>query len=78
MRLVRFAVKLRMKLAGDEKGMFCQFDDFNQFAIWSESAEDETRILKPFAIVVVELVTVAMPFVHNESSVKTRGFGAND
>ena len=76
--LVWFAVKLRMKLAGDKEGMICEFDDFNQFTIRRETAEDKVGLLEAFAVSIVELIPVAMTFVDDKSAVKPGGFGADD
>ena len=65
-RLVRFAVKLRMKLAGDEEGMFGQFDDLHQFPVRREPAQDEAGFLESFAIRIVEFVAMAMALLHHE------------
>src|SRR5437764_10550478 len=76
-RLVRFAVELRMKLAGDKEWVLRQLDDLNQLAIRSKAAEHKIRFSKPFAIGVIELVTMPMPFVHHECPIKPRGFCAD-
>jgi hypothetical protein len=46
MRLVRFTVEFRVKLAGDEERMVGQFDDFHQFTVRSEAAEDKISFLE--------------------------------
>jgi hypothetical protein len=66
MRLMRFALELRMKLARDEKGMFGDFDDFHQLAVRRNAAEDKTRLFKFFAVCIVEFVPVPMTFMDNE------------
>src|SRR5438045_1008755 len=76
-RLVWFAVELRMKLAGDKEWMLRQLDDLYQFAIGSKAAKPKIRFFKLLAIPVVELVTMPMPFVYHKGPVKPRGFCAN-
>src|SRR5215813_5481536 len=69
-RLMGFAVEFRVKLARDEERMFWQFDDFDEFAVRRIAAEGETRFLEFFAVSVVEFVTVAVAFVHDEGTVE--------
>jgi hypothetical protein len=66
MRLVRLAQKLRVKLAGDEKGMILEFNDFNQLAVGRQAAENKTGLFKFLAVGVVEFVAVAVAFVDHE------------
>lgn len=66
MRLMRFALELRMKLARDEKGMFGDFDDFHQLAVRRNAAEDKTRLFKFFAVCIIEFVPVPMTFMDDE------------
>src|SRR5579871_1372676 len=63
MRLVRLAVEFRVELAGNEKWMLRQFNHLDQFAVRRQAAKYKAAFLKPLAVGVVELVTVAMPFL---------------
>ena len=76
--LMRFAVEFGMELAGDEEGVFGYFDDFDQFAIGSITAEAEASLLELFAVGVIEFVAMAVAFVHDESAVEASGFCADD
>ena len=76
MRLVRFAVELRMELARDEERMLGQLDDLDQLAVRREPGEGEIGFLKTFAVGVVKFVTVAMPLVDDESTIQACRFGA--
>src|SRR5437773_12422958 len=78
MRLVRFDLEVRMKLAGDKRRMLRQFDDLHQLAVGREAAECKIRLLKFFPISIVELVTVPMTFVDDKGAIKPRGFCADD
>src|SRR6266481_1189079 len=78
MRLMGLAVEFGMELARDKERVFWQFDDFDQFAIGSVAAEGETGFFELFPISIVEFVTVAVAFVHNESAIETSGFSADD
>jgi hypothetical protein len=77
MGLVRFALELGMKLAGDEEGVFRVFNDLDQFSIRCVTAENKTGFLESLTISVVELVTVAMTLVHHKGAVKPGGFRAD-
>ena len=70
MRLVRLAHEFRMELARNVKGMIFQFDDFHELAVGRRAAENEAGLLKFLAVVVVELVAMAMAFVDDEGAVK--------
>src|SRR5882724_510947 len=72
-RLVWFAVELRVKLTRDKERVLRQLDDLDQFAIWSKTAEHKACFLKTLAISVVELITMTMTFVHHKGAVKPRG-----
>src|SRR5258708_2869899 len=78
MRLVGFAVKFGMELAGDEEGVLCQFDNLDQFAIGRVAAETKVGFFELFAVGVVEFVAVPMAFVHDKGAVEAGGFGPND
>src|SRR5437762_12246885 len=78
MRLMRFAVKLRMKLAGDEERVFGQLDNFNQFAIRGETAKNEIFLLKTLAIRVIELVAMAVALVNHKRTIEPSRFAADD
>src|SRR5438046_9956479 len=78
MRLMRFAVEFGMELAGDEKWMLRQFDDFDELAVRREPAENVIGLLEPVAEGIVELVPVPMSFVHHECSVKARDPGPHN
>src|SRR6266511_6339775 len=73
MWLVRFAAEFGMKLAGDEKRVIEQFDDFNQLAVGRRAAEDKVGLLKLVAVGVVEFVAVPMPLVDHKGAVKFGG-----
>src|SRR5438094_4265693 len=73
MGLVRLAVKFGMELAGNEKGVVSQFDDFHQLAIGRETAENKTRFFEALAVRVVELVAVAVTFVDHKRAVEPSG-----
>ena len=72
MRLVRLAQEFRMELAGDEKRMVLQLDDFHQLAVRRQAAEHETGLLEFVAVGVVEFVAVTVAFVDDERAVKLR------
>ena len=77
-RLMRFAVEFGMELAGDEEGMFREFDNLDELAVGRVAAESKTGFFKFLAVSVVEFVTMAMAFVDDESAIETGGFGAHD
>lgn len=77
MRLVRFAVEFRVKLAGDKEGMIGQFNDFDQSTVRSKAAEDELGLLEAIAVSIIELVTVAMAFFDNERAVEPGCFSSD-
>ena len=77
MRLVRFAVEFGMELTGDEEGMFCQFDYFDQFTVWRVTAETKAGFFKLFAVGVVEFVPMTMTFVYDKCPIETGGSGAD-
>src|SRR5438309_10209679 len=70
MRLVRFAAKFGVKLAGDEERVIRQFNYLDQFAVRRRAAEDEVGLLEFVAVGVVEFVTVTMPFVDHKRDVQ--------
>ena len=76
--LVGFAVEFRMELAGDEEGVFWNFDNFDEFAIGRIAAEAEAGFFELVAVGVVEFVAMTVAFVYDESAIKTRGFGPHD
>ena len=78
MRLVRLAQKFRMELAGDEKRMVLQLDDFDQFAVRRKAAENKAGLLEFFAVGVVEFVAVAVAFVDDKRAVKLARLRADD
>ena len=67
--LVWFALKFRMKLAGDKKRMILEFDHLYQLAVRRGAAEDEARFFKLRPVVVVEFVAMPMPLVNYEGAV---------
>src|SRR5664280_1098057 len=69
MRLVGFAVEFGMKLAGDVEGVVGKLDDLDQLAIRREPAQDESRFVELFPIDIVELVSMPVAFLDNESAV---------
>src|SRR5450759_5249327 len=75
MRLVRLAEKFRMELAGDKERMVRQFDDFHEFAVGRETAENEARLLEAFAVGVVEFVAVPVALDDDECAVSCCAFG---
>jgi len=54
-RLVRFALEFRVKLARDEEWMAGEFDDLDELAVGREAAENETGLLEFVAVAVVEI-----------------------
>src|SRR5690348_7757179 len=78
MRLVGFALKFRVKLAGDEEGVIGQLDDFHQLAVWREAAEHKLGLLKALTVGVIKLVPVSVAFLDHKSAVQPGGFGAHD
>src|SRR4051812_27945539 len=77
MRLVRFALELRMKLARNVKGMVWQFDNLDELAVRSGATESELRFQKPVPIRIVKFVAMTMAFVHHECSIVMRGLSAH-
>ena len=73
-RLVRLAQKFRMKLARDEKRMVLEFNDLDQLAVRRKTTENESGLLEFFAVVVVELVAVAVALVDDKRAVESRCF----
>ena len=71
--LVGLALKLGMELARNEERVVFQFDHFDQLAVRRQTAENEAGALELLAISIVELVSVAMPFVHDKCAVEMRG-----
>src|SRR5688500_2077052 len=69
MRLVRLALKFRMKLRRDEKGMRRDLDDLDQLPVGRRAAQDESGVLEIVAVFIVELVAVPVPFVNHERAV---------
>ena len=68
-RLMRLALKLRVKLAGNKEWMLRQFDDLYQFTIRGMAAEKEFCLTEFLPIGVVKLVTMPMPLVYHECAV---------
>src|ERR1043166_9518870 len=77
MRLVRFALELGMKLAGDEERMILEFDDLDQFSVRRSAAKDKSGLFEGGAIGVIEFVAMTMPFVDEEGAVKVGGARAD-
>src|SRR5947208_306807 len=75
MRLVRFAVELWMKLAGNKERVIGQFYDFYKLAVGCEPTEEKVSLLKPVPVRVVKLVTMAVAFFDDESAVEPGRFG---
>ena len=78
---VRFrglGLEFRMELHGEEPRMVGQLDDLDEIAVGTQSAGDEALGLERFAIFVVELVAMPVPFVDRFLTVRTaaRGFRA--
>src|SRR5437667_8360279 len=78
MRLMGFAVKLGMKLAGNEEGMFGQFDYFDQFAIRRQSAEHKVGFLKSFPVRIIEFVAMPMALIDDKGAIATGSFCIHD
>ena len=78
MRLVRFAMKFRVELAGDEKWVLRQFDNLDQLAVGCKSTEDKLCGLEPFAIGIVEFVAMPMTFVDDERPIQSGSFGPHN
>ena len=74
---MRFAVKLRMELAGDEERVPRQLDDFYQLTIRSEAAKHVIGFLKPFPVSIIKFVPMAMTFADDKGSIKSRRFRAD-
>jgi hypothetical protein len=77
MRAVRFALEFRMKLAGDEKWVAGQFDDFDQFTVGRPSAKAEAGFGERLVIIVVEFVAMPVALVDDESAIQARGVRAH-
>jgi len=77
MRLVGFAVELRVELAGNEERVFGQLDNLNQLAIGREAAKYEICLLKTLAVGVIEFVAVAVAFLHHKCAVQSRRLAPN-
>src|SRR5262245_49505655 len=69
-RLMRFALKLGMKLASNEKRVIRDFDDFNQLAIRGKPAEYIPSLLESLAVSVIELEAMPVALLDNERAVK--------
>src|SRR3989344_2962920 len=65
--------KLGMKLHAHEPGMVGQLDDLHQVALGVDPAERHARAHVPFAIGVVKLIAVAVPFRHVLPSIRFVG-----
>src|SRR5436190_22797966 len=77
MRLVRFAVEFRVKLAGNEEWVICNFDNLYQLAIRSEAAENKLGFLKPFPVGVVELIPMPVSFVYHKGPIQPGSLCSN-
>ena len=75
MRPVRPRLELGMGLRGDEEGVGRNLDHLDDPPIGRESDRSETLIEKGVAIIVVDLVTMAMPFVYLLGAVELVGLG---
>ncbi len=73
-RGIRFAQELGVELAGDVEGMVLQFHQFHEFSIGGISAENKACLLILRAVMIVELVSMTMTFMDEESSIKLGGF----
>ena len=62
MRLVRTGFEFGMKLYPYVEVAFGQFHRFHDMSARGRSADGQSRLLKRFFIVVVEFVSVTMPF----------------
>src|SRR5688572_19545859 len=56
------ALELGMKLTPHEVRMFGELDDLDQPVVWAGAAQSETGGAQAFAVVVVELEAMAVPF----------------
>src|SRR5437762_3677109 len=72
----RTAFELRMKLRSNEPGMVCQFYDFNQSIICRTSANNHPMRFHSFAILIIELVAMAMALKNDCFSIRLIGFCA--
>src|SRR5437867_4525030 len=61
MRLVRFALKLRVILAADKVGVIAQLDQFGEAAVGGCAGKDESFFGHVFSIFIVEFLTVTLP-----------------
>jgi len=74
---VGLAQEFGVELAGQEKRMILQFDEFDQLPIRRHATENEPSLLELSAVGVVELVAMAMTLVDDEGAVKLGGPGAD-
>jgi hypothetical protein len=63
---VGFALKFGMKLHSAKEGVILQLDAFHQPPVGCGPRKDKTRGLELRSVTVVELVSVAVAFVHDE------------
>src|SRR5579883_2339822 len=76
--MMRFAMEFGMKLAGDEERVIGKFNDLDQLSVRRKSTKNKTCVGESLAVSVIELVTVPVPFLNDESSVQAGGPGSDD
>ena len=65
-RHMRLAQKFRVELAGNEKRVVRDLNDFHQLAVRGQPAEGKAGLLEFFAVGIVEFVTMTVTFVDDE------------
>ena len=61
MRLHRFGLEFRMKLAAEKPGMFFQFNNLHKIVVRRCPGDHQTLFFQLLSIVVVELVAMTVP-----------------
>lgn len=64
MRPVRPGLEFGMELAGDIPVMAAEFDHFDDPVVRGSAGEQNTVTFKPFAIIIIDFITVTMPLVN--------------
>ncbi len=76
MGLRRLRFELGVELDRQKPGMIAAFHDLDDRAVRADPGRDQALILKPLAVSVVELVTVAVPFVDPVETIRSMGQAA--
>ena len=76
MRLFGAGLEFRMELTGDKKRMVFQLDHFYDSVVRRQAAKSHAVLLKRIPILIINLISVAVPLINQSVMVNISRFGS--